>query len=111
MADLGAGNGWLANRLALAGHTVAAVDLNVDPADGLGACRHYANRFETAQADFDALPFGDTSLDLVVFNGSLHYSTDYAATLGEALRTLRPGGTLAVLDSPVYTDPASGHAP
>jgi SAM-dependent methyltransferase len=47
-------------------------------------------------------------VDLVVFNASLHYSTDYAATLREALRVLRPRGTLAILDSPMYSDPTSG---
>lgn len=110
VADLGAGNGWLSNRLSLAGHEIAAVDLNDDPADGLGACRHYESDFETVQADFDALPFVDGSLDLVVFNGSLHYSTGYRATLREAMRTLKPGGAFAILDTPVYRDPTSGVA-
>src|SRR5207245_9646115 len=39
--DVGAGSGWLANRLALRGHWVAALDLLADPLDGLGAVRHY----------------------------------------------------------------------
>lgn len=110
VADLGAGNGWLSNRMSLAGHEVAAVDLNDDPTDGLGACCHYESDFEAVQADFDALPFADGSLDLVVFNGSLHYSTDYRPTLREAVRTLRSGGAVAVLDTPVYRDPGSGAA-
>ena len=44
--DLGAGNGWLSNRLAQAGHSVAAVDLSDDIFDGLGAAKHYAWAFE-----------------------------------------------------------------
>lgn len=108
IADLGAGNGWLSNQLALKGHRVAALDPNTDTSDGLGACRHYTSDFEAAQADFDNLPFVDASLDLVIFNGSIHYSINYARTLCEALRTLKPGGALAILDSPVYKDPASG---
>jgi len=40
--------------------------------------------------------------DWAVFNCSLHYSTDYRRTLAEALRCLRPGGQIVVLDSPVY---------
>jgi SAM-dependent methyltransferase len=44
----------------------------------------------------------------VVFNASLHYSTDYALTLSEALRVLRPDGRVVILDSPVYHDPSSG---
>ncbi|MBV9282476.1 MAG: class I SAM-dependent methyltransferase, partial [Chloroflexi bacterium] len=35
--DLGAGNCWLAYRLAEMGHLVAAIDLSVDMTDGLGA--------------------------------------------------------------------------
>jgi SAM-dependent methyltransferase len=44
----------------------------------------------------------------VVFNASFHYSTNYATTLGEARRILRPGGHVLVLDSPVYRHDASG---
>src|SRR5205823_5411746 len=38
--DLGAGNGWLANRLTQRGHSVTAIDLLDDALDGLGAARH-----------------------------------------------------------------------
>src|SRR5437868_5658951 len=51
--DLGAGNGWLANRLAERGHRVIAVDLLDDPLDGLGAARHYAAAFSALLAEFD----------------------------------------------------------
>ncbi len=106
--DLGAGNGWLANRLALRGHCVTAIDLLDDPLDGLGAARHYVSPFAPLLAEFDHLPIADTQIDLAVFNASLHYATDYAQTLREALRVLRPHGTLVILDSPMYFDPTSG---
>jgi release factor glutamine methyltransferase len=35
IVDLGAGNGWLSNRLSLRGHCLAAVDINLDALDGL----------------------------------------------------------------------------
>lgn len=106
--DLGAGNGWLSNRLALAGHTVAAVDLLTNPFDGLGAHVHYAGDFTPVQAEFDRLPFVAGQADLVVFNGSFHYAVDYKLTLAEARRVLRRDGRLVVMDSPVYRDGASG---
>jgi len=106
--DLGAGNGWLSNRLAERGHNVTAIDLSEDPFDGLGAAKHYDATFGAVLAEFDRLPLADTQVDLVVFNASLHYSTDYAQTLSEALRVLRAHGTLVILDSPMYTDPSSG---
>lgn len=108
--DLGAGNGWLSHRLASAGHRVAAVDRLDDQADGLGACRHYSTSFAAVQADFDALPFEPSQFDLVVFNGSLHYSADPVATLAEARRMLAPLGAIAVMDSPMFAREHEGHA-
>jgi len=106
--DLGAGNGWLSNRLALRGHSVVPIDLLDDPLDGLGAARHYAVPLTPLLAEFDHLPLADQRVDLAVFNASLHYSTDYARTLAEALRVLQPRGTLVILDTPMYTEPTSG---
>lgn len=106
--DVGAGNGWLAYRLAARGHHVVALDLQTNPFDGLGACRHYGVPLTPVQAEFDRLPVGDGAVDLVVFNGALHYSTDCERTLREAWRVLRDGGTVAVMDSPVYGDERSG---
>jgi SAM-dependent methyltransferase len=106
--DLGAGNGWLSNRLALRGHAVAAVDLMTNDFDGLGCHRFYDSTFIPVQAEFDRLPFRDASGDIVIFNASLHYSADVAATLAEALRALDQAGTLVILDSPVYRNAASG---
>lgn len=106
--DLGAGVGWLSNRLALLGCAPCAVDLSLDERDGLCAARHYAAAWPALQAEFDRLPLADTQVDLVVYNASLHYSADYRATLAEALRVLRPGGRIAVMDSPIYRREASG---
>ncbi len=60
------------------------------------------------QAEFDRLPFTEHQADLIIFNASLHYSTHYEITLAEALRVLRPDGSLVILDSPVYRSAASG---
>lgn len=108
--DLGAGNGWLSNRLAGRGHRLTAVDLQINASDGLGAHIHYETDFTPVQAEFDRLPFAGGQFDLVIFNGSLHYSTDCLVTLGEALRVSRPDGILVILDTPVYQNPASGAA-
>ncbi|MBV9546406.1 MAG: methyltransferase domain-containing protein [Chloroflexi bacterium] len=106
--DLGAGNGWLSYRLAQRGHLVTAIDLTLDPLDGLGAIRHYDARFLPVQAEFDHLPIRDSVADLAIFNASLHYSPNYVDSIGEALRATRPEATLAVLDSPFYGQAASG---
>ena len=106
--DLGAGNGWLSNRLASRGHNVAALDLTVNDFDGLGCYRFYDTKFLPVRAEFNYLPFPDKSMDVVLFNASLHYSTDYKRTLTEALRALDRAGLLVILDSPVYHNSQSG---
>lgn len=106
--DLGAGNGWLSNRLNQKGQQVVAVDLLTNPFDGLRACDHYASQFELVQAEFEMLPFPDSHFDMAIFNASLHYSENYEKTLSEALRVLARKGLLVILDSPVYHDPQSG---
>jgi ubiquinone/menaquinone biosynthesis C-methylase UbiE len=99
--DLGAGNGWMSYRLAQRGHRPVAVDIFVDELDGLTASRQYGD-FPAVEAEFDRLPFADGQFDVAVFNSSLHYSTDYHGTLGEARRCLKPSGSIVVLDSPLY---------
>jgi SAM-dependent methyltransferase len=107
--DLGSGVGWLAHRLARRGHEVAAVDV-VTGDVGLGALVLLPSTFVVTLAEFDRLPFADNSVDLVVYNAAFHYAARYAETLREALRVLRAGGRVVVMDSPLYRDPASGAA-
>lgn len=110
VADLGAGNCWLSWRFTEAGHTVAAVDLSDDPLDGLAAAAAYPKEasFLRIQSMFDRVPLGDGELDLAIFNGSLHYSTDPERTLGEALRLIGHGGRVVIMDTPVYRRESSG---
>ena len=108
--DVGAGNCWLANQLALRGYTLAALDISDDPQDGLGAAARYRTRFGRYQADFDRLPFGQGQFDAVIANAALHYSPSLADTLGEARRVLAPQGRIVVLDSPFYSRASSGRA-
>jgi len=104
LLDLGAGTGWMSYRLALRGHRPVAVDILTDRRDGLGAARHFFEKrsFARVDAEFDQLPVADRRFDAVIYNASLHYSSDYRRTLAEARRCLRPGGRIIILDSPVY---------
>jgi SAM-dependent methyltransferase len=89
-----------------------AIDISIDAEDGLGAARRLAEGldrpFPVVRAEFDHLPLADGAADVVIYNASLHYSTDVAVTLAEALRVLAPGGELVILDSPIYRSAASG---
>ena len=104
IADLGAGNCWLSYRLALRGHRPIAIDILGDPLDGLTAGRHYQEHaaFPRVNAEFDDLPLAAGSLDVAIYNASIHYSTDYRRTLAEIRRCLQPGGSFVIVDSPVY---------
>lgn len=106
--DLGAGNAWLSNRLAARGHWIAAVDLQTNTLDGLGASTHYTTSFVPVQAEFEYLPLADNQIDLVVFNASFHYSENYQTTLVAALAVCKPGGVVVILDTPIYNEPNSG---
>ena len=110
--DIGAGNCWLTYRLAARGHHPVAVDLIDNDSDGLGAARHYLARlrrgFPRFSAEMDRLPFAANQFDAVFFNASLHYSTNYLATLSEAMRCLKRPGYVLIMDSPFYRQQPSG---
>lgn len=50
------------------------------------------------RGELEALPLPDASVDVVVSNGVVNLSPRKARALAEALRILRPGGRLAILD-------------
>jgi SAM-dependent methyltransferase len=85
-----------------------------DRVDGLGAAEGYAAHlprpFGRVAASFEALPVRDAAYDVVVFNASLHYAFDLGAALAEAARAARPGGRIAILDSPFYRRERDGEA-
>ena len=107
--DLGAGNGWLAHRAAVAGAAALALDVRDDRVDGLGAAPA-GSPIERVVASFDAIPVRQDEFDVVVFNASLHYAEDLGAALREARRVARVGARIVVLDSPFYASEAHGEA-
>ena len=107
--DLGAGNGWLAHRAAVAGAAALALDVRDDRVDGLGAAP-CGSPIERVVASFDAIPVRRDEFDVVVFNASLHYAEDLGAALREARRVARVGARIVVLDSPFYASEAHGEA-
>jgi SAM-dependent methyltransferase len=112
--DLGAGNAWLAYRLAVAGCVAIAMDVRDDDVDGLGAAEAYVSRaperMSRVVASFESIPLPDSSVDVAVFNASLHYAVDLAATLRETRRVVRASGRIVILDSPFYARAVDGDA-
>src|SRR3954470_9273472 len=110
--DLGCGRG--AVLLLAAQHLTTGRAVGVDlwrradqSGNSLEATRRNAiaegvdDRVELHTADMTALPFGDDSFDLVVSNFAIHNISGRAGrdkAVSEAVRVLRPGGRLLIVD-------------
>ena len=111
--EAGAGCCWASARLLEQGHRVAAVDVDLDPEDGLPAADRLLPAgavLPRAEAEMEALPFEPGLFDMVLAAGSLHHASRLARTLVELRRVTRRGGILLVLDSPVYRRHGEGEA-
>lgn len=100
IADLGAGEGTLAQLLARGALRVIAVDnaeKMVEYGARLAAENGLAN-LEYRRGDLEELPVEDASVDLAIFSQSLHHAQHPARAAGEAYRILKPGGRVVVLD-------------
>ncbi len=98
--DIGTGTGRLLEVLAPRAASLLGVDASRDMLAlararlaGLGI-GHASLR----QADMYRLPLPDGGFDVVAMQMVLHYAEDPAAALAEAVRLLRPGGLLLLLD-------------
>lgn len=89
--DIGAGLGFDSHRLALRGGRVTALEFSPLLAES-GRLNFPHIRWIGGFSQF--LPFADESFDAVFCNAALHHMRDIPAAIAEALRVLRPGGTL-----------------
>ena len=100
IADLGAGEGTFSQLLALRAKEVIAVDNSermVEFASQL-ARKHKLKNLKFRVGDLEALPIGDSEVDLAFFSQSLHHAAHPDKAVAEAARILKPGGRIAILD-------------
>jgi ArsR family transcriptional regulator len=100
VADLGAGEGTLAQLLAQRADKVIAVDLSpkmVEFGQQL-ATRNGLNNLEYRIGDIEEPPIDDNTLDLAILSQALHHAEHPQRALDAAYRILKPGGRLIVLD-------------
>ena len=91
--DAGCGEGRVTRDLVDRGHRVTAVD---STARLVSEAKKADSASDYARCDAAALPFRDSSFDLVVFYNSLMDIDDMDAAVLEAARVLRPAGKLCV---------------
>src|SRR5439155_14758575 len=101
--DIGTGAGAFAIALAPLVREVVGLDL-VPEILAEGRKRAPAN-VELIEGDATALPFDPASFDLVTTARTLHHVTRPELVLAEAVRVLRPGGTMLVVDQLAPGDP------
>lgn len=100
VADLGAGEGTLAQLLAQRAEKVIAVDLSskmVEFGQSLAIKNGLAN-LEYRLGDIEEPPIENESLDLAILSQALHHAEHPQRAIDSAFRILKPGGRLIVLD-------------
>ncbi len=100
VVDIGCGEGYLTVEAAQWARHVTAIDRSPDVlgrAKALGGRRRVTN-VTWKRGEMERLPIADRSMDLAVLSQALHHAADPAVVVAEAVRVVRPGGHVLVLD-------------
>ncbi len=100
VADVGCGEGYLTLEAARWARSVIGIDRSdevLERARALAARRRVTN-VQWKKGDLARLPLRDASIDVTLLSQSLHHAADPEDALAEAVRVLRPGGRVLLLD-------------
>lgn len=98
--DIGCGEGYLTIEVARWARRVVAIDRSpavLARARGL-ARRRKARNITFRRGDLERLPIAAASMDVAILCQALHHAEDPARAVEEAVRVVRPGGRIVVLD-------------
>ena len=98
IADLGCGTGQLAVQLAQSVRRVICVDHSAAMLKAARRRTSFLDNVELRRGDLEALPIDDASCDAAVLMLVLTYVPQPTVALREAVRILRPGGSVVVVD-------------
>ena len=101
IADLGCGDGYLTIEAVRFAKTVIAVDRSdaaLARAKQLAARKSSAATIVWKRGELEQLPVEDESVDVALLSQALHHAESPAKALAEAVRIVRPGGRVLVLD-------------
>ncbi|MGE0816678.1 MAG: ArsR/SmtB family transcription factor [Vicinamibacterales bacterium] len=100
VVDIGCGEGYLTLEAARWARKVTGIDRS---AAVLGRARQLAERRKVAnvvwkRGEIERLPAPDASFDVALLSQTLHHAADPGRAIHEAVRVLRPGGRVLILD-------------
>jgi ubiquinone/menaquinone biosynthesis C-methylase UbiE len=100
--DVGCGGGSTVRRLAALAPEGKVIGLDYSAASvavsrETNAAEIEAGRVQIEQGSVDALPFPDSTFDIVTAVETYYYWPDLPANVREILRVLKPGGTFALI--------------
>lgn len=107
IADLGCGDGYLAIEASRFAKRVIAVDRSeavLERARALAAVKlarrspGESGTIEWTRGEIENLPLDDQSVDVALLSQALHHAADPATALAEAVRIVRPGGRVLLLE-------------
>ena len=98
VADLGCGTGAVAQSLAPFVQRVVAVDESSAMLSAAKKRLHGLDNVDIRNGRLESLPLDDSEVDIALLFLVLHYVSDPARVISEAVRVLKPGGRLLVLD-------------
>jgi ArsR family transcriptional regulator len=100
VADLGCGEGYLTIEAARFARAVIAVDRSaavIARGKALARRRRVSN-ITWKRGDLEKLPIRASCVDVALLSQALHHASDPSSALSEAVRIVKPGGRVLVLD-------------
>jgi len=98
VGDLGCGTGQTSSTLAPWVHRVIAVDESEAMLDTARSRLQAMLNVDLRRGRLEALPVSDGELDVAILMLVLHHVAEPRLAIGEAMRALKPGGRLLVVD-------------
>src|SRR5262245_60134153 len=100
VADLACGEGYLSVEAARWARRVVGIDRSPDVLKRAKALadRRGVRNITWKRGEIEKLPLEDESVDIVLLSQALHHATEPKRAVGEAVRILRAGGQLLILD-------------
>jgi ArsR family transcriptional regulator len=98
VGDLGSGTGQVSAALSPFVRRVVAIDASAQMLQAARRRLHALDNVELRRGELERLPIDDARLDAAIMMLVLHHVPDPGKALSEAMRVLKPGGRLVLVD-------------